>query len=71
MRIDNKIYFSPNIRFTDIDWDDKCKLIDAFKDRVEGFYLKPAKILNKERYGFAVFADSILTPLYKETPIRF
>lgn len=53
MDIKGEIYFSPRFKFIDIDWDDNDKLIDAFRDRVEGFYLSPAKILNEKKYGFA------------------
>ena len=52
-RIGNKLYFSPKYKFTDLDWDDKNKLIKTFKDRVEGFYLTPTKILNNSKYAFA------------------
>ncbi len=54
MRVEEAIYFSPKYKFEDIDWNDKDKLIEAFKDRVNGFYLKPAEVLNSSReYGFA------------------
>jgi len=49
-----------------------------FKDRLERYGIKPilARVKHPQTNGklekwFDVFADSILTPLYKETPIRF
>lgn len=48
------LYFSPKHKFINLDWNDKEKLTDAFKDRVGGFYLHPAKILNERQYAFAV-----------------
>ncbi|GAI66468.1 unnamed protein product, partial [marine sediment metagenome] len=32
---------------------DKEGLLEAFEDRVRGFYLRPTKLLNKEEKGFA------------------
>lgn len=53
-RVNEELYFSPKYKFTDLDWDSDIKLIDAFQDRVEGFYLLPAKELNQSRkYSFA------------------
>jgi hypothetical protein len=42
MRIGDVLYFSPDIRFSELDFNDVPALIRAFQDRVEGFYLKPA-----------------------------
>ena len=52
MKIGDILYFSPKCKFTQIDWDNKEDLINAFKDRVDGFYLNPADDLNKKEYGF-------------------
>lgn len=52
MKIGNILYFSPNYKFTQIEWDYKEQLLKAFRDRVEGFYLHPAQDLNQKRYGF-------------------
>ena len=52
MKISDILYFSPNYKFIQIDWDNKEDLINAFKDRVDGFYLNPADDLNKKEYGF-------------------
>jgi len=53
MRIADILYFSPKYKFSDLRWDDKKGLIDAFKDRVKGFYLEPAQKLNEDKNGFA------------------
>jgi len=52
MRIGDTLYFSPNYRFDQINWNNKEELIEAFRDRVEEFYLKPARVLNKHKYPF-------------------
>jgi len=52
MRIGDILYFSPKYRFDQINWNDKEKLIEAFRDRVEGFYLNPARVLNEHKYAF-------------------
>lgn len=44
-----RIYFSPHYKFKDIDWNNKDRLIDAFEDRVLGFYLNPAETLNSNK----------------------
>lgn len=53
MREEDKLHFSPKYIFGDIDFNNKEKLIDAFNDRVYGFYLNPAKLLDDNRLGFA------------------
>jgi len=53
MRSQDILYFSPNYKFTDLNWDDRVNLIKAFRDRSEGFYLKPAEELNRCKYAFA------------------
>ena len=53
MRVGDILHFSPNYKFLDLKWDDENILIDAFKDRVKGFYLEPAKQLNEDKKGFA------------------
>lgn len=56
-----ELHFSPKYTFWKIEdalnKNDKGFLIKAFKDRLEGFYLEPAKklnCLNKDDYAFAV-----------------
>jgi len=53
MRVGDILYFSPNYKFSVLNWDDKKILIDAFKDRVKGFYIEPAEKLNDDKNGFA------------------
>lgn len=52
MRIGDDLYFSPIYKFKDLDFYKKDTLIDAFRDRVNGFYLKPAKFLNDYNHWF-------------------
>ena len=54
MRVGDILCFSPKYKFSVLNWDDKKILIDAFKDRVEGFYIGPAKKLNDDGNVFAV-----------------
>lgn len=54
MRISDMLYFSPKYKFLDLKWDNKKTLTDAFKDRVEGFYIEPTKKLNLDKNVFAV-----------------
>jgi len=61
MKIGKILYFSPNYKFWDLKWDEKENLIDAFKDRVKGFYIQPAEKLNKDKKGFAAGVLCITT----------
>ena len=51
MKVGKILYFSPKYKFLDLKWDKKT-LIKAFRDRVEGFYLNPAKLLNEGKHAF-------------------
>jgi len=53
MNIGDILYFSPKYRFIELDLDDENNLISAFQDRVEGFYLKPARELKQKEHAFA------------------
>jgi len=53
MNIGEILYFSPRFRFSEIDFNDAGKLIGAFRDRVEGFYLEPARRLVQAGDAFA------------------
>jgi len=53
MRVGDILYFSPKHKFSVLNWDNKKILIDAFKDRVKGFYIEPAEKLNDDKNGFA------------------
>ena len=61
MRTDDILYFSPKYKFLDLKWDDKKNLTDAFKDRVEGFYIEPTKKLNGNKNVFAVGVMCVVT----------
>lgn len=53
MRVRDIVYFSPKYRFIDLEWGNKENLVLAFTDRVEGFYLTPARQLNDAGQAFA------------------
>ena len=53
MKIGEILYFSPRYKFIDIDWNDKERLLEAFQDRILGFFLDPAKNLNEKKFAFA------------------
>jgi len=61
MKIEEELYFSPNFKYIDLNWDDRDNLIRAFRDRVEGYYLEPAKCLNHCKYSFAAGAICLIT----------
>lgn len=53
MRTKDGIFFSPNYRFIDINWNNPDNLIDAFEDRINGFYFEPAESLNETFQAFS------------------
>lgn len=53
MRVKDIIYFSPKYSIQSIDFNDKVILIDAFCDRIENYYIKPAQGLNSQECAFA------------------
>ena len=61
MKMEEILYFSPNFKYIDLNWDDRDNLIRAFRDRVEGYYLEPAKCLNQCKYSFAAGAICLIT----------
>jgi len=61
MRIEDINYFSKKYRFRDINWNQKDWIIKAFKDRVEGLYLKPAEELNRNKHPFATGVMCVAT----------
>ncbi|NVM22838.1 MAG: hypothetical protein HWN68_13785 [Desulfobacterales bacterium] len=61
MRIGDIVYFSPNRKLIDLKWDDKDNLVAAFADRVEGFYLTPARQLNDAKQAFATGVICVTT----------
>lgn len=53
MNINDHIYFAPGILLKEINLNDKYFLIQAFKNRINGFFLSPIKSLNKMRSAYA------------------
>lgn len=61
MRVKDELYFAPKVKFEDINWGDKGKLIEAFEDRIKGFYLDPIKLLLCANHPFAAGVICITT----------
>jgi hypothetical protein len=53
MRINDALFFAPGIKFSDLDFSNNESIIEAFRRRVEGFYLAPARILIQKEQAFA------------------
>ena len=53
MRIAEIHFFAPNHRFATLNLEDSTNMIEAFKARVEGFYLSPARKLIDTDDAFA------------------
>jgi hypothetical protein len=53
MKIADIIYFSPKYKLLSIKWDDRNLLLKAFKDRIDSYYIQPAKYLDKNKHGFS------------------
>jgi hypothetical protein len=43
MKVDNKIYFAPDMEFKSVDWDDHHSLVEHFKTRVYAYYIIPVQ----------------------------
>jgi hypothetical protein len=56
MRVKDVIHFSPNYPIQKIEFDNKEILIDAFKDRIQSYYINAADVLNKSNHAFAAGA---------------
>ena len=54
MRIKDELFFSPKHRFSELDFEDPSGIVEAFRDRVRGFYLDPASRLADSDAAFAL-----------------
>ena len=52
MRIGDHLYFAPQIKLSDLDFSDGL-IGGHYKERIEGFYLLPAKLLADNNHAFA------------------
>lgn len=52
MRIDDLLYFAPGIRFDEVDFSGR-DLPEQFRERLEGFYLRPASLCADAGAAFA------------------
>jgi hypothetical protein len=74
MRIGDVLYFSPALRFSDLDLDDSPRILEAFRDRIYGFYLHPAGHILEHGDAFAgglicCAAVECITKFFSEEPI--
>lgn len=53
MIIDDILFFSPSIKFQNLEIESQKNLPDQFKERIQGFYLEPIKQLNDVGHAFA------------------
>lgn len=53
MRIGDVLFFSPRFKFAELNFEDTHTLVEAFQDRVYGFYLRPAERCIDAGEGFA------------------
>lgn len=54
MRVGAFLLFAPpDVTFDRLDFADACATVDAFVQRIEGFYLRPADALSELRHAFA------------------
>lgn len=53
MRIEDGIYFSPNLKYSDVNYNQPEALIGAFRDRIKQYYIEPIKKLNADNDAFA------------------
>ena len=51
MKIGEYLFFAPDLCFADLDFDES-KLPSQYKERIDGFYLKPAEGLANQEHGF-------------------
>ena len=61
MIIGDYLYFSPEFKFKDIDFDNRLHIITAFTARVEGFYLNAASYLIDQNQYFTAGLICIAT----------
>ena len=57
MRIAEILYFAPERRFSELDFENQLKMVDFFEQRINNFYLQPAKKLKEP---FEAFAQGLL-----------
>jgi len=61
MRKGDKLYFSTEDSFADLNWDNKDALLEAFRNRVREFYIEPIKKLNEDGKAFAAGVLCVVT----------
>jgi len=73
MRDKDKLLFSNRFTFEEIDVNDKDRLLEAYEDRIDSYWLKPAKVLSNSKCGFAcgVLCVSIMECLARTQYAKF
>lgn len=71
VKINDNYCFSPHFRYEDIDWRDSARVLDAFYDRMMGFYLEPARSVANMSNGSGFFASTLLCAAAVEAMARY
>ena len=53
MRVADQLYFAPEITFSELNLSDGDELLDQLQERIEGYYLRPARELVEGEHAFA------------------
>lgn len=53
MRVSDQLLFAPDTTFSELTLDNDDKLLDQLRNRIEGYYLSPARKLVEEEHAFA------------------
>src|SRR5687768_13865473 len=53
MKIEDELFFSPKVRFRDLDLDNRESTIASLADRIFGFYIDPSILLGSAGSQFA------------------
>jgi len=53
MKINDHVYFAPNILIKDLNINNKDDLLNAFEQRIRKYYLKPISLLNSFKSAFS------------------
>lgn len=60
MRINDTIYFSPNLKLNELDLSNQAQILASFPERIESYYLKPVENLVQQKMAFAAGAIEFL-----------
>jgi hypothetical protein len=60
MRINDEIYFSPNLKLSDLDLDKPEQIFKYFPERINAYYFTPLECLVNQKMAFAAGAIECL-----------